>query len=77
MISFVLAAAWQALLLGFSLVSALVGRPRHERPAVDPTDPTDAYELNRWHDRIEHQRRLREDELAQLRRSQAAVRAAR
>ena len=66
MISFVLAAAWQVLLVGFGLVSALAGRARPERP-----DPAEAYELVRWRDRLEHYSRLREEELAELRRRDA------
>lgn len=54
--------AWYMLLVILTVAAALHGRS-------DPTaDRTATYEQDRWIERTQHQRRVREEELAELRR---------
>lgn len=64
MLVFALALAWCLLLVGLAVAAALLGRP----PREAGPDAATAYELSRWSDRAKHSRRVREEELTELRR---------
>lgn len=58
--------AWYLLLVTLTVAAALHGR------ADTVEDRTAAYEQDRWIERTQHQRRVREEELAELRRREPA-----
>lgn len=64
MISAFFASAWY---FGLLAVTAILGRPAPRRPVKDPAD---SYEEARFADRNRHAQRLREEELAEMRRRQ-------
>jgi hypothetical protein len=67
MISAFVAAAWYLGLLALMVGAAFLGRPRRE-PASN--DPNLTYEQARFSDRNRQAARLREEELAEMRRRQ-------
>ncbi|HTI67065.1 MAG TPA: hypothetical protein VL460_05910 [Caulobacteraceae bacterium] len=67
MIVLVLAVGWYVALIALGVSVAVTGRSRRE---AAPHDLAETYELTRWSDRIRHVNRVREEELAQLRRRQ-------